>query len=175
MSVATNRQVPDHSIFDAYNKQVYLGNGYSLPATLSLSGTSETLLYLIKNPAITTSAFPASYQSLFINLRRYASSAQQVIIKTYYGPTISTTSTAATPVNLRSGSLNTSVSLCYLNGQFTVSANGTLISNLGCDGVDHPSEDSQLLVLDPGKNLLITATAVSATTSLIAGVSWYEL
>lgn len=171
---ATNKQIPDNSILDYYNKQIYLGNGFILPGSVTLSDTSETPLFLVKNLAVSTSAFPVQ-QALFLNMRSFASSAQLVTIKTYSAPTISSVSTRATPVNLRPASTTTSVSRCYLNGQFGVSANGTLMSNLGCAGTNVPSSDGTLIILDPGQNLLITGTAGTGNTAVTFNVSWYEL
>jgi hypothetical protein len=97
-------------------------------------------------------------------------------MKAYVNATLATTGTATTPVNLRPANSNTSVSVCYVNGQFTTSANGTLVSALGCPADYYVTLDnSLLLIIDPGQNLLITATAIAMTTTLNADISFYEL
>lgn len=165
-------QIPDKSILDAYYRQTYLGNAYIATVASSLSDTSEHGLILIENPAV--SQLPG--KAIFVNLRRFSSSAEQVLIKTYINPTVNSTSTAYVPNNLRPASPNTSISATYAAGQFSTSANGTLISAIGCAADDYVVQDNQLLViLDPGQSLLITATALADTTSLDADISWYEI
>lgn len=176
LTPATKHQIPEESILDTFYRQTYLGNSFILPTTVALSTTSETDIVLISNPAISTSAFPSKYKSLFFNLRRFTSSAQAVLIKIYVSPTVSTTGTASTPVNLRPANTNVSISKAYQNGQFSLSSNGTLVSALGVGGSDFVVQDNQILIIiDPGQSLLITATALVQTTNLNADISWYEL
>jgi hypothetical protein len=165
----TANQVPQNSILDQFNRQTYLGNAFVLPIVgLSLSNTDETNVLLMTNPSTT--------KSLFINLRRYSSSAQAVLVKTYVTSTVSTTGTASTPVNLRPANANTSVSACYTNGQFSLGSNGTVISAVGVSSDYFITQDNSLMVIiDPGQTLLITATALVETTSFNADVSWFEL
>jgi hypothetical protein len=165
----TPNQNPEKSILDQFNKQTYLGNTFIVPISgLSLANTSETGAFLATNASLS--------KSLFINLRRYSSSAQAVLVKTYVNATVSTTGTAKTPVNLRPANGNTSVSLCYANGQFTTSANGTLISSIGCPtGYNSIFDSSLFLIIDPGQNMLITTTALVSTTLFDADICWFEL
>lgn len=166
---ATNVQIPAESILDTFYKQTYLGNAFIVPVEVSLGDTSETLIALIRCPATATKA-------IFLNLRRFSSSDQEVLIKTYLKPTISTTSTASVPSNLRPASPSVSQAQLYPHGQFTVSSNGTLISGIGCAGDDFVVMDNKLLIiLDPGQSLVITATALADTTTLNLDASWYEL
>jgi hypothetical protein len=113
---------------------------------------------------------------LFINLRRFTSDLQEVLINSYIAPVTTSVSTATVPSNLRPASPNTSISKVYQNGQFSLSSNGTLISSIGCASNNYVVQDNQLLViLDPGQKLLITATAITGGTNISADVSWYEL
>lgn len=166
----TANQNPENSILDQFNKQTYLGNSFILAAVdISLSTTNEILIALIQNVAPNT-------KSLFMNLRRYTSSAEQVLMKAYLNPTISTVGAATVPNNLRPANTNASVSTCYVNGNFTVSANGTLYSALGCPADYYVTLDNNILIiLDPGQSLLITATALTEDTVLNSEISWYEL
>lgn len=163
-------QISEKSILDQFNKQTYLGNSYSVPViNVNLTTSGETNVVLLENPSTNTKA-------LFVNLRRYSSSAEQCLVKVYVNCTVSTTSTATTPVNLRPASANTSSAEVYENGQFTTSANGTSITSLGCPADYYITLDSTLLIiLDPGQNLLITSTATTANTLFNADISWYEL
>jgi hypothetical protein len=172
---ATNRQIPDQSILDAFYKQTYLGNAYIVPTTVDLSTTDETIVLMIENPAV-DGAPNLTSKALFVNLRRYTSTLEPVIVNTYFNPTVLTTGTAFTPINLRPASTNASVAKCYQEGQVTVSANGTKISSIGVGSDDFVVQDNQLLIiLDPGQSLLITATAAAENTSLSADISFYDL
>ena len=173
---ATSKQVPDNAILDQFGKQTYLGNSFITASSLLLSSTSETPFLLITNPAVSATGFPAGYKSLFINLKRFSSTAQAVTVRTYAAPTITGSTTANTPVNLRPANANTSIAKIYPNGQFTVSANGTLMSALGLNGTNMPVLDNSLLfVVDPGQSLLITLQAASSTTTVLNDLSWFEL
>lgn len=129
LSLPTNKQVPDKAILDQFNKQTYLGNSFSLPIDKqTLGSTNETLIALIQNP--TTVSGLANTKSIFQNLRTTASDISSgdgtSFFRYYINPTVLTTSTATTPVSCRPANSNTSISNCYLSGQFTVSSNGTL-------------------------------------------------
>jgi hypothetical protein len=176
-NLPTSKQVPDHAILDYYNKQAYLGNAYSFPiGAETLSSTSETLIALIQNPS-TISSKP-NLVSLFNNLRTTASdndgSDGTTFFRYYINPAVSTTGTPTVPVNCRTGSVNTSVALCFVNGQFTLSANGTLwrATTAGYSAIN---DSDLLLILDPGSALLVTATAVSSGSVITQATSWYEL
>jgi hypothetical protein len=169
----TNRQLPDNAILDRFDKQTYLGNSYMVPITLSLGSTSETPIVLIENPLTLT--FPTQ-KSLFINFKAFDSSAEAALVKLYVNPTVSSTSTASTPVNLRPASSNVSISSTYANGQFSVSGNGTLVQAIGCATGNVPVIDPNFLVIvDPGGSFLATVTALVSTTSFNFNVSWYEI
>jgi hypothetical protein len=164
---------------DYYNKQTYLGNGYvySLDAAEPAT-TSEFPVLLLKNPTITAVAFPAQgtnvYPSLFVKFLRILceTASQSVILRVYLNPTVTAVGTVKTPVNLRIASPNTSVSALSINP--TVSSNGKLVSVLASSAFT-PSSGSELLVLDPGQSLLLTAQASSNTTLLGLDVHWYEM
>lgn len=96
----TSNQVPQNSILDAFNRQTYLGNQFILPiVNQDLSSTSETNMLLVTNPSTT--------KSLFVGLRRYSSSAQQILVKLYTNATIAAAGIESiTTVADSSGSLN---------------------------------------------------------------------
>jgi len=175
LTPATNRQIPDHSMFDYFNKQTYLGNSYVISNLVNLSGTSETGILLIENPAVTTTAFPVQ-KSIFVTLRRYTSDLEEVLINNYFNPTIASVSTKTTPVNLRPASPNTSIAKCYTNGQFSTSGNGTVFGQIGCASSFYLVQENTLVfILDPGQTALFTATALTANTNLYSVISWYEI
>lgn len=168
LNFPTKSQVPEHSILDYYNKQCYSGNSFIVPiAAKSLADTSETVVLLIKNPA-------TSAKSIFYYLRRVSAGANYCLFKYYLNPTISAVGSGiATPVNLRTACSTVSVSLCYTAP--TISANGTLLSALGAPaGLATVADSSVLIILDPGQNLLVTATAAGAAV-INSDNSFYEI
>ena len=171
----TSQQVPTNSILDQFNKQGYLGNSYSLTYSKNLSTTAETPLVLISNPIPAGQTYP-NQKAIFYNLRKFASDLQQVLISIYLNPTVTSVGTLFTPVNLRPASTNTSIANCYVNGQFTVSANGTLTGQVGCPSNFYVTLESSLMfIIDPGTSVLLTGKALTANTNLYTQSSWYEL
>lgn len=171
----TNRQVPDHSIMDHFEKQTYLGNQYIYSvASSEIGATSETAIILLQNPVVSTNAFPSGYTSLFVNLRKIIclTASQTAIMRLYLNPTFSAAGTAETPINLRPASPNTSIAT--LSVAPTVSANGTFIEILSSTPMVEDSA-SKLIVLDPGQTLLITAQVSSDSTFVATELAWYEL
>lgn len=169
----TTKQLPDHSILDAVNKQTYLGNEYVYCASNAITGSSETVLYLLKNPVVTASGFPSGYISLFYNLSKLitATDANSCTLRVYLGPTSSASGTAKTPVNLRPKSTNTSIATLGLTP--TVSANGTLIDMITSQSFAQTSSNV-MTILDPGKSLLITVQCNTDST-VITQMRWYEI
>ena len=174
LTPATNRQVPEHAILDTFNKQVYLGNAF-LAGTdvVTLSNTSETPLLYISNPALSGTA-PQNGQALFNGVRSLncPDPAGTVIFRVYKNPTVVSGGTAVTPQNCRLASATTSIAAALKSP--TVSTNGTRQITLVV-GFSAQSIDSQLLIVDPGQTLLITAQAVGAGTTAIAECQWFEL
>jgi hypothetical protein len=176
----TNRQVPEHAILDYFNKQSYLGNAFSFPInSQTINSTSETPIALIINPAVTADAFPSGYKSIFNNLRTTASDNSSgddgtSFFRYYFNPTYSGLGTKTTPVNVRPASPTTSIANCYVNGQFTISANGTLVRAITA-GYSSINDSLLLLILDPGNSLLVTAQCVTSGSTIINANSWWEL
>jgi len=171
----TAAQTATNSILDYFNKQAYLGQEFSFPTSVTLSTTAETPILLIQNPIVTTNTFP-NQKALFYFDRKYASNNQEVLVKLYLNPTVTGVSTAQTAVCTRPAYGTTSISKCYPNGQFTVSSNGTLASQLGVPSNFYVTVDSQIcFILDPGQSILLTGTAQAENTTLSMGSFWYEL
>jgi len=107
MYTANSKQIPDHSIFDEFNKQCYLGNQFIFPIQgVPLAGTSEVPIAFVINPA-------TSPKALFFN-RRVLSSSDQVIFRFYANPIILSNGVATIPANLRVASTNQSVATAFL-------------------------------------------------------------
>jgi hypothetical protein len=182
MAITTNqRQLPDHAILDHFNKQVYLGNKFIFnTGNMTLSGTSETAVLLISN-AVSNTATPntvAAPNGLFLDHIKGTclTSSDNVQFNVYINPTLSSSGTAATPVNLRSGSATTSIATLATNGAtaLTASANGTLVRTL--ISANQLAELSDLMnILDPGQSILITAIASASSAHVTMQISWYEL
>jgi len=171
LNIPTAAQLPDHSILDLNGKQTYLGNQFAvtLPST-SISGTSEQALILVSNPVTISSK--NNLKSLFVNLRKLIplTASDTAILRVYVAPT-ATAGTPTTPQNLRPASGNASVATASTAP--TASANGTLVEVLASTA-DLASISNMPIVLDPGQSMLVTIQ-VSASSSISAQLSWYEL
>ncbi len=125
------------------------------------------------NPAVSASSFPSGYQSLFVDLRRLSgvTASATNVMRVYLSPTITSNGTPVVPVNLRPA--NSSVSIAGLYSSPTISANGTLIETLSAAALTSISSE-QLIVLDPGKSLLITLQTTNSAVA-VAQLSWAEI
>lgn len=175
-NLSTANQVPANSILDQFNRQTYLGNEFSLPINVqTLAGTTETPIALVINPVTVSSV--VNVKSIFHNLRVTASDNGSgdgtSFFRYYINPTVTSTGTKTVPVNCRPASSTTSIANCYLNGQFTVSSNGTLWRVLMA-GYSAVNDSSLMLILDPGQSFLITTQAATAGSTVINASSWYE-
>lgn len=169
---ATNRQDPMNSILDVNGRQSYLGNQFLYASNVSVSG-SETPILLLSNPVVTTSAFPASYKSLFVNLRKVVCSVTGAssVLKYYFNPTVTGAGTPVTIINARPANPNTAVGV--LTSGPSASGNGSLVDSLASAAFSTDVSDF-LLILDPGKNLLITAQASAGSTTTLIKLGWME-
>lgn len=162
------KQIPDHSILDVNGKQIYLANGYVASIdSITLATTTETPAMLLTNAAANT-------VGLFSYLAAGASltSGNSVVFKFYYNPTITSNGTALTPVNLRFASGNLSAMTAFKAP--TISANGTYLYSMQAN-FGSGSVSNIISVLDPGKSLLVTATASANTTAYTLSRIWNEL
>jgi hypothetical protein len=170
----TNKQVPEHSILDYFNKQTYLGNTfiYSI-GSLELMSTAETPLMLITNPVVSSQAFPNN-KSIFQGLKKLTclTAANSVAFRIYANPTVTNVGTPQTPLNLRPASPNTSIAA--LSTSPTVTSNGTLVAILGSANVA-PDVSDVLTILDPGQSILVTVQASASSTYVACEMSWYEI
>lgn len=162
----TSAQVPERSIMDYYNKQVYLGNQFIRAASVTPGATSEVLLYLLSNASTTKSLFQAHKKLITVT------SAQTAIMRFYLNPTITGAGTPVTPTNLRIA--NTNASVATLATGPSASANGTLICSLSSTP-SVPDSSEVMTILDPGQSLLITCQPSSNGTVILTEFSWYEL
>lgn len=172
-SAGTNRQVPDNAIFDHFGKQVYLGNQWNYVLASTSSGTGEVAKLLLVNPAVTASAFPASYISLFCNLRRLANptASANTVVRVYLNPTYSAAGSAAMATNSRPAQPNGKVGA--LTTGPTVSVNGTLIEVLTAGNFEM-AESNSLFILDPGNSMLITVASADAAVNDVQ-FGWFEI
>lgn len=174
LTPATNRQVPDHSIMDAFNKQTYLGNQFIYSLNTESLATTETPFILLQNPAVAGSGFPSGYQALFVNLLKMVclTASQNAVMRVYLNPTFSVAGTPATAIQARPASPTASISILTIAP--TVSINGSLVNVLSSQpGISDSS--ALMVVLDPGQNLLITTQTSSNTTFIAPTIGWYQL
>lgn len=164
----TNTQIPDKSLLDINGRQTYLGNSFILPLNgKSLSDTSEHPILLIENPG-------SSDKSLFLFSRKVSSDNNNILMRFYSGPTITSAGTPTTALNLRSGSQNTSIAQCYLSP--TIASNGAFLANLPATVYSITSD--VLFILDPGTTFLITGQQFSGSSGSSNAFSeniWYEI
>lgn len=167
---ATNRQLPDHSIMDFFNKQTYLGNQYSANKVFSI-GTTETPLLLLNNAQVGS---VNNVKGLFKNLVKVVenTAAQTVILNVYTNPTVTGAGTPLTPVNMRSSYGNNSVATLTFSP--TVSANGALVDSISALALG-VGLSTILNILDQTQTLFVTGIASAAATSITAILQWYEI
>lgn len=160
----TQYQVAENSILDVNARQAFLGNQYSLPPTgKSLTNTVETAAIVLKNPA-------GSGKSMFIFQRAFMTDNNSLIFRYYLNPTLNVPGSTTAAVNMRSGSANTSISLCYQGASIT--SNGTLVEAYP----NVPYVNGTMLIIDPGNSVLITAQQAGAGTSVAYAENvWFEI
>lgn len=170
---ATNRQIPQDSILDTFSRQSYLGNQFIYAASVSAPG-SETPLFLLSNPVVVGAAFPATYKSLFVNLRKVVCSVTGAssVLKFYFNPTLTGNGTPVTILNARPANLNTPIGV--LTSSPTTSANGSLVDSLASAAFSTDESDF-MLILDPGQKLLVTVQASAGSTTTLTKLGWFEL
>lgn len=164
----TNRQIAENAIFDIFNRQAYLGNQYVANSQLfTLSTTSEIPVLYLLNPS-------TSSVSLFNGIRKFyaGDTTNSIIFKLYTAPTGVSGGTTVTPFNCRSGSTNTSVSTCKKG--ISTSTNGTILATFPIGLGYYPVDSGVMNIIDPGNDLLVTATGSAATTCVVEFV-WFEI
>lgn len=168
LTPATSNQIPDHSIMDYFNKQNYLGQAFTWSTdAVSITGTSEVNFLYLSNPV-------GSGKGLFVDTRRLACNdptyATDIVFRFYITNTAVSAGTAETPINLRPAYPTVSLATVILKPTAT---KGTLVGTFVVN-TQSPQETEQLLILDPGQNLLLTAQP-SASTVGVAAFSWQEI
>lgn len=164
---ATNKQIPDHSIMDFYNKQVYLGNQFIASYQAASSGMSEVPWMAITNAV-------GNARGIFISalVANCLTASDTAILRVYSNPTGLTGGAAVAPVNMRPA--NTNLSVATIVSKPTVSTNGTYLYSVAA-GALAQSVSNLMTILDPGQSLLITSQASASSESVGAEVSYYEI
>lgn len=157
------------------SQQVANGNAYAFGTAAAAFniGAAELAAIYIKN----NNASKALY---IFNafLLPDPSSANWLLWRTYYNPTVSANGTALTLNNLLAGSANTSGANAYTNP--TASAFGKLVS-ISANGFSNSSSNPEIsqfapyLVLPAAQSLLVTAAAKGANTNFYANFQWFEI
>lgn len=165
--VSNPNQQPNNAILDYFNKQIYLGNEYSLGLNgVTLSGTDEVPFALIKNPV-------GNSKAIFIAKFSLAAD-DEVFLRYYANPTISDNGTPEIPANLRIASDAQSTSICYTAP--TISSNGTFLFCIGLSSSGASIVQNSLqAIIDAGNSVLITAQAATSNTSIIHSTIFYEV
>jgi hypothetical protein len=168
---ATNKQVPEHSILDHFDKQIYLGNEYVASASFTV-GASEIPLLLVTNVQTGNSS---NFKALFVNMLKVVekTASQSIILNVYINPTVTGAGTPITPVNLRSSYGVTNV-VATIASSPSVSSNGTLVDSISAAALT-VGVSTLLKILDQGQSILITGIASAASVSVGTILQWYEL
>lgn len=175
---ATNRQVPEHAIMDLLGKQPYLGNQFMAGSnSVSISGTSEVPIMYIACTSAGTQGVGTSQnaKSIFCSLTKLFCADQAeltgITYRVYFNAVGASSGSAVTPVNMRPANPNLSIATVLISP--TVSNKGTYVYSYAV-GFESPSVSRELVILDPGMNMLITAQP-SASSAGIVDLSWYEI
>lgn len=174
--LATNKQVPEHSIMDIFWKQAYLGNQFVYAVgDMEITQTSEYPLFWLQNPPVSATAFPSGWQTLFVNIAKIAclTASQSAILRVYLNPTGASGGTTETPLNVRPGNTEIS-SIASLALSPSSSGNGSIVETL-CAQPGLPDKISGLYILDPGNSMLVTAQTSSDTTYIGSSIGWYQI
>ncbi len=157
-------QIAEKSILDLAGRQTYLGNSFSIVPTFTLAATTETPLVLITNASTTAKGFFLFRRAIF--------ASTSIVARYYYQPTMNSASVVVTPFNLRPA--YGTASLALVNSTLSVSANGTLMTQLSSNNVS-----DVLTILDPGKKILITVQSATASggspESGAVETDWFEI
>lgn len=114
LTPATNFQVPEHSIMDAFNKQTYLGNTFTVCSNVFELPTAslETSILYLSNPA-------ANKRALFCNVQRFCATnlanADSATFKVYLNPTLTSANKPIIPINMRPASATVSGAAAAFN------------------------------------------------------------
>lgn len=168
---ATNRQVPDQSILDHFNKQVYLGNQYSVNKSFTIGASEIALLYLNNSQTGSSSNQKALFQNIF--KMAFESASGNLTLNAYLDATV-TGGTPVTPINMRpaygiTGIIGTVVS------SPTISVIGTLVDTISGTSSQPVSSSEMLKILDNTQNMLITGIGSGAGLLCNVILQWYEL
>ena len=165
----TKNQIPDNSILDYFNKQVYLGQQFQVSTnTVSLTGTTEVpFVYFLCQAGQALSLFHAQEQFGMND----PSGATAIIYRAYLNPTGISGGSTLTPINLRSGDATPSIATVKLSPTATTKGNLIATYTVGW-GVSFI--ETSLVIVDPGTSILFTAQPTGTTTGL-ANFTWYEL
>lgn len=162
----TQTQLPQESILDINGKQNYLGNSFTLPDPgTALTDENEDPILMISNPA-------GSGKSLFVFNKKFTTDNNNVLVRLYFNPVLNVPGAKTTPVNIRTGSANTSISNCYLSASIT--SKGIFVAVI--PAISLLINTDLLYIIDQGNSLLVTGQQEdSGTTNLYSEIAWYEI
>ena len=162
----TQTQLPSESILDIFGKQNYLGNSFILP------NPGTTLTDETEDPAIVISNPAGSGKSLFVFNKKFTTDNNNVLVRFYFNPVQNVAGSTTTPINVRTGATQKSVSRCYLSS--TITSNGTYVAII--PAISLLISTDLLYIVDQGNSLLITGQQVGmGTTTLYSEIAWYEI
>jgi hypothetical protein len=169
LTPATAKQIPDHAILDFYNKQLYLGQQYTVNLASTVT-TSELPIILMSNAGVNTGQQISLFQGLLNGVSLTAS--HNVVYRVYLNPTVTSAGTPMTPINMRPASPN--VPTAVMTSAPSVSANGTLINIMSSQALVN-AQSQMMAILDGAESLLVTVLASASATSVETVLGWFEI
>jgi hypothetical protein len=167
---ATYKQVPEHSILDHFNKQVYLGNQYSVNKSFTIGASEIPLLYLNNSQAGNQQNLKSLFQNNF--KMAFESASGNLTLNAYLDATV-TGGTPVTPINMRP-SYGISNIVGTVVSSPTIVSIGSLVDTISGAAANPVSVSEMLKILDNGQNMLITGIASGAGIVGNVILQWYE-
>lgn len=168
---ATNKQVPEHSIMDHFNKQVYLGNQYSVNKSFTIGASEIPLLYLSNIQTGNIQILKGLFQNIF--KMAFESTSGELTLNAYLNATV-TGGTPITPINMRP-SYGISNIVGTVVSSPTISNIGVLVDTISGTSSNPVSSSEMLKILDNNQNMLITGIASGAGILGNVILQWYEI
>lgn len=145
--------------------------GYAFSAStnfISISGTSEVAMFLIKNPG--GSGRDMKFHTIAFGAD---SNSSRGIFKFYAQPTITSNGTSLSASNNRIGDATTSIAEVYFTP--TISANGTFITALILGSAQNTLIVNRPVIMTPGINILVTVQNSQNNIPVIISPLWMEI
>jgi hypothetical protein len=168
---ATNKQVPEHSILDHFNKQVYLGNQYSVNKSFTIGSSEIALLYLNNSQTGNQQNLKALFQNLF--KMAFESASGSLTLNAYLDAVV-TGGSPVTPINMRPAYGISNIVGTVVSSP-TIGTIGTLVDTISGSASQPVTSSEMLKILDNTQNILITGIGSGAGLLCNVILKWFEI